>query len=209
MSKSFQYTNESLNGWQTLGNWRELSRNGQIYNLQGSYTLTTAISAIPSTQRKSGIIISFQDSNSGNRVRSYIFTAQSVNSWALEVNWREIIVNSDLVLKLENQTKNNLYASFESNTVFFRTEYKSADVANIDGNFSVIIDLGINKIPTAKEYIVGKGAIAYTHSGWGIYVENDRIYFSIKEQTVSVKYELNSIFRYVFRKEGRTMRPLS
>ena len=204
-SKIYQYTNESLGGWETLGNWRELSRSGQIYNLQGSYTLTTAINAIPNTQRKSGIIISFQDINSANRVRSYIFTAQSVNSWELEANWREIIVNTDLVLKLENQTKNNLYASFESNTVFFRTEYNSADVANIDGDFSVIIDLGINKIPTAKEYIVGKGATAYTHSGWGIYVENDRIYFSIKDQKISVKYELNSIFRYVFRKVGRTM----
>ena len=204
-SKSFQYTSESLDGWETLGHWRELSRSGQIYNLQGSYTLTTAINAIPNTQRKSGLIITFQDSNSGNRVRSYIFTAQSVNSWELQANWREIIVNSDLILKFDNQIKNNLYASFESNTIFFRTEYKSADVANIDGNFSVIIDLGINKIPTAKEYIVGKGATAYTHSGWGIYVENDRIYFSIKEQKVSVKYELNSINRYVFRKVGRVM----
>lgn len=205
MLQTYKYVASYIGAWETLGQWKEVSRAGQIYNLQGSYTLTTAINAIPNTQRKSGLIITFQDSNSGNRVRSYIFTAQSINSWALEANWREIIVNSDLMLKLESTIKNSLYASFENNTVFFRTEYKSADVANIDGDFSIIIDLGINKIPSSKEYIVGKGATAYTHNGWGVYVENDRIYFSIKEQKVSVKYELNSINRYVFRKVGRVM----
>ena len=203
--QTYKYVSSDMGGWETLGKWKEVSRAGQIFNLQGSYTLQTAINAVPGSERQSGIIISFQDINSGNRVRSYIFTAQSVNSWELEANWREIIVNSDLMLKLESTIKNSLYASFENNTVFFRTEYKSADVANIDGDFSVIIDLGINKIPSSKEYIVGKGSIAYTHNGWGVYVENDRIYFSIKEQKVSVKYELNSIFRYVFRKVGRVM----
>ena len=80
---------------------------GHVYNLQGSYTLTTAINAIPSTQRKSGLIITFQDSEDGNMSKSFQYTNESLSGWQTLGNWQGIIVNSGLVLKLDNQTKNN------------------------------------------------------------------------------------------------------
>lgn len=203
--RSFMYNSNSISGWQTLGNWQEINRAGQVYNLQGSYTLQSAISAIPNTERKSGLIISFQDSAAGNRVKSYEYVLASTGNWTNTLYWEEIVQKSALNAAILNQEKSNQILTLKGNASTYRMEYKNASDANIDGDFTLLLDYGFNSFPATTQYIISKGAHAFTHQGFSVSALGNRIMFKIKDRQVFYEFDLNVLNRYLFVKKGQIM----
>lgn len=203
MMQTYKYVSSDMGGWGTLGKWKEVSRVGQIYNLQGSYTLTTAINAVPSTQRKIGLIITFQDLNNRNRTKAYLYQETSTNSWAILSSWQEIIQKNSLDTAILNYDKSTQLVSLKNNTTSFRIRYQDATAVDIDGDFSIMLDYEFNSFPANTQYLVSKGAHAYTHQGYSVTAIGDKLMFKIKDRVVKTDIELNVLHRYFFVKKGR------